>query len=207
MRKWILAGIALGLVTGGTLAAQEPRFGLGFTVNVPTGALNSSTQAGATDTYNTTLGAQFTVSWPLSSQVALRLNVAGATFDGSRNWASGGGYNLQDEMLNVGGDLQIFLGQGSARRHVGAYLIGGLSADMERFTGSTDDPGFYPDYSVNRTRLGAQAGLGYSCPDAGRMRWTLEGVFHKTLTGTDASFDTRATPAADFAKLYVGFIF
>ncbi len=207
MKHWILAAATLALVTGAPLAAQEPHFGIGLTVGVPTGAFNSTTYpSGATESYESALGLQFTASFPVDRSLAWRLNLSGQTFSGhADDPAVRDRLNTQDAMFSIGGDAQIFLGTGNAQRHLGTYLIGGLALDLERFTASYDDPSFYPDSTINKSRLGLNVGIGHSVRYVGRWRWNFEATYHKTLT----SHDTGAgdPPAADFIRLGAGVTF
>jgi hypothetical protein len=208
MKKWIFAATTLVLASGAPLAAQDVHFGIGVNLSVPTGAFNSTNYGGgARETYDSALGAQFTVSFPVDRSLALRLNIGGTTFSGTGDDPGGrpSHYNTQNAMFSIGGDAQVFLADGDARRHVGTYLIGGLALDMERFSASVDDPSFFPDTVLNKTRLGLNVGLGHSFRYVGRWRWTLEATFHKTLTAHDT--DAGDPPAADFARLGFGFIF
>lgn len=206
MKKWILAATTLALATGVPLAAQDPHFGIAVNVGIPTGAFNSTSYGGGiTETYDSALGLQFTASFPVDRSLAFRLNVNGSTFSGHGDEPGYPRYNTQNSMFSVGGEAQIFLGNGNAQRHIGSYLIGGLSADIERFTASYDDPNFYPDTVLNKTRLGLNVGFGHSIRYVGRWRWTFEATFHKTLT----SHDTNAgdPPASDLVRLGAGIVF
>ncbi|BDU74552.1 outer membrane beta-barrel protein [Mesoterricola silvestris] len=206
MKTWILAATTLALTVGAPLAAQEPHFGLGVTVGVPTGALNSTTYAGgATESYDSTLGLQFTASFPVDRSLAWRLNLSGQTFSGHVDEPGQFRVNTQDAMFSIGADAQIFVGGGNAQRHIGTYLIGGLALDLERFSSSYDDPSYYPDTVTNKSRMGLNVGIGHSMRYIGRWRWNFEATYHKTLS----SHDTGAgdPPAADFIRLGAGVVF
>lgn len=216
MKNLALAGSILLLPAAAVpLAAQTPNLGVAVNVCVPTGGFNNTNYAdGSSEGYDTNLGAQFTLSFPVDRNFALRLNVGGVTFTGDGNLA-GMDYrdptatvhgNLQDSMWSVGGEAQLFFADGNAMRHVGSYFIGGLSLDFERFSWSQfNDPNFYPDAVTNKTRLGADVGFGHSFRGVGRWRWTLEGVYHTTLTNADTN--AGDPPASSFVKVSVGMIF
>jgi len=208
MKKWIPTAITLALAAV-PLAAQEPHYGLGIVLGVPTGALNSAGYPdGQIEGYNSGLGVQFTVSWPVDRSLALRLNVGGVTFDGTGSATGQANWNVEDSLISVGGEAEVFLGDGSAQRHLGTYLIGGLSLDMERFSASDYDPAYFASSEVTKNRLAATVGIGHTFRSYGRYRWSMEAVYHKTLTGTDANdYSGVGFPAADFVKLYVGFGF
>ena len=203
MKNRILCATILALsLAAAPLAAQQAYLGLALNVSVPTGGFSSTTYDGpVTETFDAGLGMQFTASFPVDRRLALRLNVGAVSFDGRDEQPGYPRYNLKDDMFSLGGEAQLFLGDGSATRHLGGYLIGGASMDWERFSGSQDDPSFYADSVDNRTRLAGVAGFGYSFRNSGRWRWTLEAVYHKTLTGTGV------WPGADFVRCSVGMLF
>jgi len=209
MRNWILTATTLALAAGMPLAAQGASLGLAAVLGAPTGVFNSTTYGdGSTETYDPALGLQFTASFPMDRALALRLNLTGMNFSGHRNDANPPGYRYraQDSMFSLGGEAQVFLGDGNAMRHTGSYLIGGLSLDLERFDISVNDPNNFDALiadTVTKSRLGLEAGFGHSFRYYGRMRWTLEAVYHKTLTGT-AEGDP---PASDFVKISYGVVF
>ena len=103
-----------------------------------------------------------------------------------------------------------FPGTGDAYRHRGAYLLGGLSLDLERFRSSYGDTYWY-GYNVNKTRLGGLAGVGYSFRPYGYWHTNAEVAFHKTLSSYDTNAQPTvgdpATPPADFLRLTYGIIF
>jgi hypothetical protein len=209
MKTWILAASVLALTTAAPLAAQTPNFGVGVILGVPTGALNSASYGdGSSETYNTGFGAQFTASWPVEQNLALRLNVSAITFDGTGSAPRTYNWNVQDSMFSVGGEAEIYLPDGNAQRHLGTYLIGGLHTDFERFSASDYDPTYFAATTVNKTRLAATAGVGHTFRAYGRYHWTLEAAYHKTLTGTDSNDSAGVGfPASDYLKVYAGFAF
>ena len=207
MKKVLLSITALALASGMPLAAQTPHFGLGVIVGTPTGALNSTSYPdGSAETYNTGFGAQFTMSWPVDRNLALRLNVSGITFDGTGSAPHTYNWNVQDSVFSLGGEAELFLADGNAERHLGTYLIGGVHSDFERFSASDYDPTYFAATTVNKTRFAATVGLGHTFRSYGRYHWTLEAAYHKTLTGTDSN-DLAGVgfPASDYLKFYAGF--
>jgi len=209
MKHWILAGTILVLAAGRPLAAQEVHYGVGLITGVPTGALSGSSYPdGSRETYDPGFGAQFTASWPLDRALALRLNLSGITFYGTGTAPQTFDWNLRESVFSVGGEAEVFMQDGSAPRHLGTYLIGGLHADFERFSASDYNPSFFSATTVNKTRLAATAGIGHTFRSYGRPRWSLEAAYHKTLTGTDSDNGAGVGfPAADYLKLYVGLAF
>jgi hypothetical protein len=209
--------LAVFLALGAPLAAQEPHFGFGIALSVPTGALNSTAYppsgtvaSPATESYDTTLGAQFTASFPMDRKTAIRLDVYGESSNGSNQAAGYQAFDLRHRLLSIGGELQVFPGLGSAERHRGGYLLGGLSMDLERFESSQGFPNYYGS-GVDRTRLGGLVGAGFSFRPYGYWRSNVEVAFHKTLTNTSAGSDAASaspgTPAADFIRFTYGIIF
>jgi hypothetical protein len=213
-----LVGLTAALLASGApLAAQDPHFGVGLSLSVPTGALSShdyppsgNVLSGANESYDSTLGGQFTVSFPMDPKTALRLDVYGESSSGSNTAPGYQSFDLQHRLFSIGGEVQVFPGLGDAYRHRGGYLVGGLSVDLERFESNLGDPYFY-QVSVNRTRLGGLVGAGYSFRPYGGWHSNIEVAFHKTLTqtdaGTDAASGTPGTPAADFLRFTYGIIF
>lgn len=213
MRNWILAATTLALAAGVPLAAQGANLGLAVTLGVPTGQLNrTSYPDGSYEGYNSALGMQFTASFPVDRTLALRVNANGMNFQGNaydptQPPVGGRTFSSAYSIFTLGGDAQIFLGDGNAMRHTGTYLIGGLGADFEHFDYSSDYN--YAYSSISKTRMGLDVGLGHSFRYYGRWRWTLEATFHKTLTGesTGDSISNTGLPSADFFKVAWGMIF
>lgn len=209
MRIGSLAALTLALAAASPLSAQQPSFGAGFILGAPTGALSSTSYPDtASEKYNGGVGGQFTISWPVDRSLAMRLNLSAITFDGTGSAPQTYNWNVQDSMFSIGGEAEVFMAGGSAERHLGTYLIGGLHADFERFAASNYDPTYFAATTLNKTRLAATAGIGHTFRTYGRLRWTLEGAFHKTLT--DTSSDDSAGigfPASDYLKFYGGFTF
>ena len=209
--------LAALLALGAPLAAQEPHFGVGIALSVPSGALNSTSYppsgtvaSPATESYDSTLGLQFTVSFPMDRKTAIRLDVYGESSNGTNEAAGYPTFDLRHELLSIGGELQVFPGQGSAERHRGGYLVGGLSMDLERFESNQGYPYYYGS-RVDRTRLGGLVGAGFSFRPYGFWRSNVEVGYHKTLSNTDPGSDAASispgTPAADSIRFTYGIIF
>jgi hypothetical protein len=214
-----VAALALVLALGAPMAAQEPHFGLGLSLSIPTGKFNSSTysypptiQNGvpSTEGYDSTLGGQFTVSFPVDPKLAIRLDVYGQSTTGTDSAPGYLSYNLQHDLFSLGGEAQYFPGTGDAYRHRGTYLVGGLSMDLERFRSSYGSPE-WSGYDLNKTRLGGLVGVGYSFRPFGYWRTNAELAFHKTLspydTNAQPTVGNPATPPADFLRLTYGVVF
>ena len=209
--------LAALLALGAPLAAQEPHFGVGLTLSVPTGAMNSThyppsggVASPATEGYDSTLGAQFTVSFPMDRKTAIRLDVYGETSTGTNRVVNQPTFDLRHRLFSIGGAFQVFPGLGNAERHRGGYLLGGLSMDLERFESNQGYPYDYGS-SVARTRLGGLVGAGFSFRPYGFWRSNVEVAFHKTLSntnaGTEAASVSPGTPAADSLRFTYGIIF
>ena len=203
--------LPLILASGSALKAQSPHMGFSLNLTIPTGDFASKSYPDLLppqkETYDSGLGGSFTVSFPTDRNLAVRLNLSGSSENGINRAPGFANLHLQHSLFSVGGDLQIFP-QGTAFRHRGLYFVAGLSADFERFNGSEgSDPGYYPDYTTNKTRLGGSVGIGHSFGYDAGMRFTMEATFHKTLTGTDTNVGDFPTPNADFFKLGFGFVF
>ncbi len=220
MRSKLLIALPL-LFAGGMAQAQDPHVGFALTLGFPTGefrskdypALSASpvpdrTSSAQNEGYDLGVGGQFTISFPVDPMLAIRLNLSGMTTSGSNIARSdpfyGDKINLQHSIFSVGGDLQFFL-NGSANRHRGTYLLGGVSADFERFDRSYGDPNTSDFTSTERkNRMGGNFGIGHSFGLAGN-RFTFEATYHKTLSGNDAS--NLEPPSTDFLRLSLGWVF
>ena len=216
MDKVRVATFLCALILAAPLAAQDPHFGVGLSLSIPVGGFNSTNYAApgsggspSNEGYDTTVGGQFTVSFPVTQELAGRLDIYGQSTDGEDN-SPGSSYNLQHQLLSLGGEAQYFPGDGDAYRHRGTYLLGGLSLDLENFSSSYGDPS-WTGYNVNKTRMGGLVGGGYSFRPFGRWRSTVEIAFHKTLTGISDSVQPTAyapaAPPADFLRLTYGVVF
>ena len=133
------------------------------------------------------MGGQFTASFPVHPNLAIRMDLAGQVTDGSNTAPGYDRINLRHRIFMLGGDVQVFPSPGSAYRHEGPYFLGGLSADFERFdrsfaspTGTIRTPPTSPGWAGN-------VGFGYAFGYGGGGRFCLEGTFHKTLSGNDTA--------------------
>lgn len=212
-----ISALLLGLTLVTPLAGQAPNVGLGIALSVPTGRFNSTTyaptgsmQAPSNEGYDSAVGGQFTLSFPLEQQLAARLDVYGQSTNGQDTAPGYVSYNLEHDLLSFGGELQFFPGLGDAFRHRGGYLLAGLSMDLERFHSDYADNYWY-GYTVDKTRLGGIVGLGYSFRPHRAWHSNVEVAYHKTLTdtamGSQPSGGNPATPPADFLRFSYGFIF
>lgn len=206
MKTTLLATAILALVGSAPAAAQGAHLGFGLNLVAPTGDFSAYTYSdGTRDTYDATLGLQFMASFPVDKDLAFRLDVNGMNFHGRSTYPGDPNLYLQNAMFSIAGEAQIFLGGGNALRHTGGYLIGGLSADFERFSLNEDDWSYYNGPSVNKTRLGLVVGYGHSFRYVGRWRWNIEGVYHKTLTGKDTT--AGDPPGSDYVRVGIGMVF
>jgi len=217
MKKARVATLLIALTLALPLAAQEPHIGVGLSLSIPTGGFSNTNYVpsgpggvGSSEGYDTTVGGQFTVSFPVSQPLALRLDLYAQTTSGQDTAPGYASYNLQHQLFSLGGEAQYFPGAGDAYRHRGTYLLGGLSLDLENFSSSYGDPS-WTGYNVNKTRMGGLVGCGYSFRPFGRWRTTAEIAFHKTLTGiSDSAQPPAYAPAAspaDFLRLTYGVVF
>lgn len=209
-RSLVLMMMAAGLATA--LQAQDPHYGFGLSLMFPVGDFHSTTygptsavDVSQTEEYDIGLGAQFTVSFPVDSKVALRLSLGGQVTNGTNTAPGYDDINLEHQLFSLGGEVQVFPGDGSAYRHQGTYLLGGLSADFETFDRSFGDPNWDVTETTHKSRIGGVMGIGHSFGYGGGARFTLEGVYHKTLTGNDTG--SGDPPSTDFIKISLGFVF
>jgi len=212
MRFWSTSLLLAAAGLAPALQAQEPHFGFGINLAFPTGGFRSTTYPAdsvvttpQTEGYDVGFGGQFTISFPVDPKVAVRLNIGGQSTDGTNTAPGYDRINLQHQLFSVGGDLQVFPGTGSAYRHQGTYLLGGLSADFERFDRSFGTPNWDETDSTRKSRLGGTLGVGHSFGYGGFGRFTLEGSYHKTLSSHDMA--AGDPPATDFAKVSLGWVF
>lgn len=212
MRLWTLPALLLALTFGASLQAQHsPQVGFAVNLSFPTGGFSSTTyppdayvSTPQTESYDVGIGAQFTLSFPVDPHVAVRLNVADQSTSG-RNTAPGyDSINLRHNLFSIGGDAQFFTAPDGALYHQGFYVLGGLSADFERFDRSFGDPNWDYTATSRKSRLGGVVGIGHSFGGPG-PRFTIEGAFHKTLNACNVN--AGDPPATDFAKLSLGMTF
>jgi hypothetical protein len=204
------------LVAGASLGAQTPRMGFSLNLTFPTGDFASTTYPAYVSSYSGHLippqkesydvgyGGSFTMSWPMDRHLAFRMIVSASTEDGTNRAAGESTLTLRHTMASFGGDFQIFP-QGGALQHRGLYLVGGLSADSERFERGYGDLTWGALDATHRSRLGANAGLGHAFGYGAGTRFTLEATFHKTLTAHDVV--AGDPPSSDFTKVAFGWIF
>ena len=212
MKKILLPGFTLALLVCGPLRAQDARFGAALNLTLPTGAFAGTTYppdqfvaSSTRESYDTGLGAQFTIAFPMDRKTALRLDLSGSA---NRGRATAAGYerlNLQQQMFSLGAEFQLFPGDGNAYRQSGTYFLAGVSADFERFDSSYGDPDYDPNNTYNRTRLGGVVGVGHTFRPNSGIRYSLEVAFHKTLSGSDTA--AGDPPASDFVRVGFGFVF
>ncbi|HET6330945.1 MAG TPA: hypothetical protein VFF76_09175 [Holophagaceae bacterium] len=199
-------------------AVQAQDFHPGFTIDLiaPTGSFNSKTYpptAGVltpqTEAYDVGIGATFNMSFPTSRVTAIRLNLGFAANNGTNTAQGYSTLNLRHSQFNLGGDLQIFPGEG-AYRHRGFYLLGGLSADFEKFERSFGNFSYWDNYyygvdTTNKSRMGGEAGFGNTFGGDAGPRFTLEVVYHTSLTGHDAA--AGDPPATSYVRAGFGLVF
>ena len=223
MRRSLLPLLALALAL--PAQAQSPHVGFGLTITAPTGSFNQTKYPAYVASngdligtqnagYDTGLGGYFTLSFPVDRTLAFRLNLNGNSEDGT-NTATitptvGSAYsdrqNLRHSMFSLGGDVQIFL-QGGALRHSGTYLVGGISADFERFDqgyGDLNDYYYYNNSDISterKSRMGGTFGFGHSFGRA--IKFNMEFTYHTSLTGKGE----MDPPSATMARLGFGVVF
>ena len=211
MRIWPFSVLLIVAGLTPTLQAQDPHFGFALNLGFPTGDFRNKTYppsgglGAQTEGYDVGLGGQFTISVPVDPKVAIRMNIGGQTTDGTNTVPGEETINLRHQMFSLGGEVQVFPGAGSAYRHQGTYLLGGVSADFERFDRSFGNPNVDFTDTTRKSRLGGTLGIGHSFGSDAFGRFTLEGAFHKTLTGNDSN--AGDPPSTDFVKLSLGWVF
>jgi hypothetical protein len=221
MRRFhLLSLMALALASSTALRAQEPH--IGFTIDLvnPVGDFSSKTYPSYYDsnnnlvpnpkeTYDVGLGVGFTVSFPVERSLAIRMNLNANSNEGKNTAAGYSTIDIRHTMFSVGGDIQIFPGQG-AYRHRGFYFIGGLSADFESF--QQRDPNYYYSYYYDnyyttdrKSRMGGSIGFGNSFGGDAGARFTLEVTYHTSLNDHDTS--AGDPPATSFVRAGFGWVF
>lgn len=191
------------------LSAQEPRFGLGLNLVIPAGGFRSTAYGpttalpyGQEEGYDIGLGAQFTLSFPLDARTAVRLNLSGHSARGTNTAPGFESLTLEHGMFSLGAEMQFF--SGSAYRHRGAYLLAGVSADFESFSrGYVDD--YTWDQTTRKGRFGGTLGVGRTFGYDSGLRYTMELVYHKTLSGDDRN--RQEPPSTDFLRISFGWVF
>jgi len=225
MKRMMIPALLALVGAGPALHAQQPRMGLALNLAFPTGMFRNTDypalalipanryESAQKEGYDLGLGGQFTLSFPIDPKFAFRLNINGMVTNGSNTvvgFNEKGDYrkvNLQHQIWSVGGEMQFFTE--SAFRHRGTYFLAGLSGDFERFDrsfGNFDWDNYLDDVDTTRkSRLGGTFGIGHTFGYDAGTRFTLEAVYHKTLTGND---ETKADPpSTDFVRLSFGVVF
>jgi hypothetical protein len=218
MRMRIVTLLLASALVPAVSRAQDPHFGFGLNLVIPTGGFSSTTYPPTADIltpqreeYDLGLGVQFFVSFPVDPHIAFRLEFAGQSESGNNRAEGYDTIHLRHSLFSLAAQVEIFPGMGSAVRHKGTYLLGGITADFERFNWSYDDT--YSDYydyydnwhSEQKNRMGAQIGIGHAFGYGGGGRFTVEAVYHKTLTSHDIGAGEH--PATDFLRLGFGWVF
>lgn len=214
-RKALLTSLSLLLSSGAALHAQSPR--MGFTLNLlfPTGDFNNKNYPPYIDAYGNAIPAQkegydlglggtFFLSFPVDRTLALRMSFSGAGNNGTNTAPGQATINLHHSEFNLGGELEIYP-DGGAYRHRGFYFLGGISADFEQFDRSFGDPLYDYTDTTRKSRMGGTLGFGHTFGYDAGMRFTLECIFHKTLTGNNV--DAGDPPNTDYARVGLGFVF
>jgi hypothetical protein len=220
MRMRIATLLLVSALVPAVSRAQDPHFGVGLNLVIPTGGFSSTTYPPNADIltpqreeYDLGLGAQFFVSFPVDPHFAFRLEFSGQSESGSNRAEGYETIHLRHNMFSIAAQAQLFLGTGNAYRHKGSYLLGGISADFERFNWSYDDSYYNDDYDYyydnwhteKKNRMGAQIGFGHAFGYGGGGRFTVEAVYHKTLSSHD--IDAGEPPSTDFLRLGFGWVF
>ena len=225
MKRMMLPALLALVGTGPALHAQQPRMGVALNVAFPTGKFRNIDypalavipadryESAQKEGYDLGVGGQFTISFPVDPHLAFRLNINGMVTNGSNTvvgFNAAEDYrkiNLQHQIWSIGGELQFFTQ--SAFRHRGTYFLAGLSGDFERFDRSFGDfewDNYFDEVDTTRkSRLGGTIGIGHTFGFDAGTRFTLEGVFHKTLTSKD---ETKGDPpSTDFIRVSFGVVF
>lgn len=212
MRKWSIFTLMLAATASATLAAQEPHVGFGINLIIPTGGFSSTTYdandsvlSPQKESYDIGLGGQFTISFPVDPHVAFRADLFGQAENGTNRAQGYETLNLRHQLFGIGGSVQVFPGDGSAYRQRGLYFLGGLSADFERFGYSHGDPNYDYTDTTNKSRMGLRVGLGHIFGYGGGPRFSVEGLYHTSLTGHNA--DNGEPPSTDYVQLGFGWVF
>ncbi len=211
----LLTALPLLLASGSALQAQSPHMGFSLNLLIPTGDFNSKSYPPyfdasgnliptQTDSYDLGLGGTFFLSFPVDRSVAFRLSFSGAANTGTNTAPGQATINLRHSEFNLGGEVELFP-DGGAYRHRGLYFLGGLSADFEQFDRSFGDPGWDYTNTTRKSRMGATVGIGHTFGYDAGARFTLECVFHKTLTGNN--LNAGDPPNTDYLRVGFGWVF
>lgn len=216
MRRTALLPLLTLALAAPAVQAQDFHPSVTIDLIAPTGGFNSTTYPATvdvltpqTEAYDVGIGVDFGLSFPTSRATAIRLNLG---FNGNSGTNTAPGYdtiNLRHSMFSIGGDLQIFPGQG-AYRHRGFYLVGGLSADFEKFERSFGDFGYWDNYyygvdTTNKSRMGGKIGFGNTFGGDAGPRFTMEVTYRTSLTDHNAA--AGDPPATSFVQAGFGWVF
>ena len=221
MKRMMIPALLALIGTGPALHAQQPRMGLALNLVLPTGDfngnkgfanyLNDPIDYRYSQGYDVGLGGQFTISFPVDTKLAFRLNFGGQVTNGTYRDDYPNKLNLRHTMFSVGGDLQIFTQ--SAYRHRGTYFLAGLSGDFERFENTTGDfdDSWYDDNdieTIRKSRMGGNFGIVHTFGFDAGTRFTMEATYHTSLTGrnVDSEF-LGVAKSTDFVRLSFGVVF
>lgn len=218
MRRTALTPLMALALAAPSLQAQDFHPLVTIDLIAPTGDFNSKTYpinydpnsstpgSPQTEQYDIGLGVNFALSFPTSRVTAIRMNFAGTSNTGKNTAPGYSDLDLRHSSFNLGGDLEIFP-NGGAWRHSGFYLLGGLSADFEKFEYS--DNGFDSYWSnttsVNKNRMGGEIGFGNSFGGDAGPRFTLEVTYHTSLTDHDVN--AGDPPATSYVRAGFGIVF
>jgi len=218
MRPRITPFLLAALLVSSYSWAQDPHFGVALDLVIPTGGFSSTTYPPTqnlpvpeTKDYDLGLGAKFFISFPVDPKLAFRLEFMGQSETGQSRAEGYESLDLRHDLFGIGAEVEVFLGTGSAYRHKGTYLLGGITADFEKFSWNSgnsyyDTYGYYDNWdSQRKSRMGVLAGLGHSFGYGGGSRFTMEAVYHKTLTNHD--INAGDPPSTDFLRLGFGWVF
>lgn len=203
------------LAAGPALQAQQAHMGFSLNLLFPTGDFNSKAYPPyidstghlvptQTETYDLGLGGTFYLSFPVDRSLAMRLSFSGAANNGTNTAPGEATINLRHSEFNLGGELEIFP-NGTAYRHRGFYFLAGISADFEQFDRSFGDPLYDYTDTTRKSRMGGTLGFGHTFGYDAGARFTLECIFHKTLTGNNAN--AGDPPNTDYARVGLGWVF
>jgi len=198
------------LMSGPLLQAQRPNLGITFNFGIPAGGYRrtdwpATPASGPVHQDNHTgFGAQFNASFPIRSEVAIRASIGGMTATATQWEDAYGRRGLRHNLLELGGELQLFL-DGGALQHRGTYLFIGPSIDFENWSYTYSRYWTTSTYTYARkSRPAATMGFGHSFP-LRTGRFTFEMGYHKTLSGADVSSGEPAN--TDFMKIGFGWVF
>jgi hypothetical protein len=204
--------IALALASFASAQAQSPNAAISFNIALPMGEFREKIYApwGDVDTnqiegYDVGIGGTFTLSFPVSSNLAIRAGIGAISSKGTNTAQGYMTQFLRHSNVMVSSELQFFTK--SAYQHSGTYLFAGISGNFERFEMGDDDKfDRYTERLVNRiNRAGGSIGIGHTFYGNSGVNFVTELSYHATLTSKD--FYRGDPPAVDFAKISFGMVF